>query len=40
MTFVDFGDDAIVIWNDGGDVSLEEMLDLSLPVIRSIRFDD
>lgn len=40
MTFVDFGDDAIVIWNDGGDVPLHEMVDLSLPVIQSFRFDD
>jgi hypothetical protein len=38
MTFVDFGDDAIVIWNDGGDGTTEHMLELSLPVIKSIRF--
>ena len=39
MTLVDFGDDAVVIWNDGGDVSLERMLELSLPIIHTIRFD-
>jgi hypothetical protein len=39
MTLVDFGDDAIVIWNDGGDVSLQQMVGLSLPVIESMRFD-
>jgi hypothetical protein len=34
MTFVDFGDDAIVIWNDG-----QFMVDtVSLPVIKSIQF--
>jgi hypothetical protein len=38
MTFVDFGDDSIVIWNDGGDVGLPVMMPLALPVIRSISF--
>jgi hypothetical protein len=38
MTLVDFGDDAVVIWNDGGDVSMERMVELSLPVIHSINF--
>ena len=38
MTLVDFGDDAIVIWNDGGDGTTEHMVELSLPVIKSIRF--
>jgi len=38
LTLVDFGDDAVVIWNDGGDVSLQYMLELSLPIIHTIRF--
>ncbi len=38
MTLIDFGDDAIVIWNDGGDVALARMVELAVPVIRSIRF--
>ena len=40
ITFVDFGDDAILIWNDGYDVSGQPMGDASLPVIKTIRFDD
>jgi len=38
MTLVDFGDDAVVIWNDRGDGTLQGMLRVSLPVVESIRF--
>jgi hypothetical protein len=38
MTLIDFGDDTLIVWNDGGDTTLEAMMELSLPVIRSIRF--
>jgi selenophosphate synthetase-related protein len=34
ITFIDFGDDAVVIWNDG-----DAMVDSqSLPVIKTMRF--
>jgi hypothetical protein len=35
LTFVDFGTDSVLIWNDG-----LRMPELALPVIKSMRFDD
>jgi len=40
MTFVDFGNDAVVIWNDAGDGTRADVLERFQPVILSIRFDN